>query len=102
MVSVPKISAIKQNISQKKQYYKQNAQRGWQQGKRIAAENHYGKARALYTKTKKSIANTATIKELPGVLTVAGAITPIPGGFAVGYVLGKAIQLIAKGIKKIK
>lgn len=102
MVSVPKISVIKQNLALKKQLYKQNIKMGWQEGKRIATENHYGKARTIYTETKKSIVKTATLKELPGVLTVAGACTPIPGGFVVGYILGKAIQLIAKGVKKIK
>lgn len=102
-ISIPKYSQIKQNIATTKKYYIQSAKNGWQEGKHIAQINHYGKPRTLYIKTKKSIANTVgKVEELPKVLTVIGACSPIPGGFVIGYGVGKAIELIAKGIKKIK
>ena len=101
-ISIPKLSKIKRDIAASKQYYSQSVKNGWHEGKQIAAKNHYGKTRTLYTQTKKSITNTANINDLPKLLTVVGACTPLPGGFALGYVFGKAIQLVVKVIKKIK
>ena len=101
-ISIPKLSKIKRDIAASKQYYSQSVKNGWHEGKQIAAKNHYGKTRTLYTQTKKSITNTANINDLPKLLTVVGACTPLPGGFALGYVFGKAIQLVVKGIKKVK
>ncbi len=91
---------IRGDLGSSIKHYKTNAQNGWQIGKRLSQVKHMSKYKSFYTKIYSSIAKTRFRKEdIPALMGGIGAISPLPGGTVLGYVIGKILHRCLKIFK---
>ena len=93
-------SQVTTDVKTTAQYYKNNVQRGWEIGNRVAKVQNLNSGKAFYSKVKGAITRTKVKKEhLPAILGGVGFASPLPGGSVIGFGIGKAINYLSKYFK---
>ena len=101
----PMTQRAKVDIGETISYYKNNAQYGWERGRKLAKLQHRNTVTTFAIKTASTIAHTKfrTKDVIPLISCALFSFTnPIPGMGVVGFALGKAFNgKISAGIKAL-
>lgn len=94
---------IPQDVRQSEARLRNSLVDGWRMGKRYSKINNKGLTGDMFMRGR-AIARNVHVKkdDIPALGVIIGTLSPIPGSFAIGYVVGKGVVKAINALKKIK